>query len=53
MKKHESNPFTLSFGNKPYEYVSREKDKEEIIEKNNKRTTDITLLYNHRCKRFW
>ncbi len=33
MKEYESNPFTLSFGNKPYEYVSRQKDKEEIINK--------------------
>lgn len=33
MKKYENNPFTLSFGNKPYEYVSREKDKADIIEK--------------------
>ena len=33
MKEYENNPFTLSFGNKPYEYVSREKDKIDIIEK--------------------
>lgn len=33
MKEYETNPFTLSFGNKPFEYVSREKDKEEIIDK--------------------
>lgn len=33
MKKYETNPFTLSFGNKPFEYVSREKDKTDIIEK--------------------
>ena len=37
MKEYEnyvaSNPFTLSFGNKPYEYVSRESDKNELIEK--------------------
>lgn len=33
MKKYENNPFTLSFGNKPYEYLSREKDKIEIISK--------------------
>ncbi len=33
MKKYERNPFTLSFGKKPYEYVSREKDKEDIIDK--------------------
>ena len=28
-----SNPFTLSFGNKPFEYVSRESEKTELIEK--------------------
>ncbi len=33
MKKYENNPFTLSFGNKPYEYVDREKDKIEMIQK--------------------
>ncbi len=33
MKEYERNPFTLSFGNRPYEYVSRGKDKTEIIEK--------------------
>lgn len=33
MKKYENNPFTLSFGNKPLEYVSREIDKDEIIQK--------------------
>ena len=37
MKEYESveksNPFTLSFGNKPFEYVSRENDKRDLIEK--------------------
>lgn len=33
MKEYEKNPFTLSFGNKPFEYVQREKDSLEIIEK--------------------
>ena len=37
MKEYETkvnnNPFTLSFGNKPYEYVSRENDKLGLIEK--------------------
>ncbi len=27
------NPFTLSFGNKPLEYVSRESDKRDLIAK--------------------
>lgn len=31
MKEYENNPFTLSFGNKPFEYVSREKDKSDIM----------------------
>lgn len=33
MKEYEKNPFTLSFGNKPYEYLSRENDKNDIIKK--------------------
>ena len=35
MKKYErkSNPFTLSFGNKPFEYVSRKNDQEELIKR--------------------
>lgn len=33
MKKYENNPFSLSFGNKPYEYVDRENDKQEMISK--------------------
>lgn len=32
MKDYE-NPFTLSFGNRPYRYVSRENDKNELAEK--------------------
>ncbi len=33
-----SNPFTLSFGNRPFEYVSRETDKRDLIEKLNSET---------------
>ncbi len=33
MNEYENNPFTLSFGNKPFEYVNRGKEKADIIEK--------------------
>ena len=31
MKKYESNPFTLSFGNEPTEYISRIAEKDQLI----------------------
>ena len=33
MTEYETNPFTLSFGNKPLEYISRVSEKQELIDR--------------------